>query len=136
MKNQPDAERPVVCVDLDGVLNVFDEWKGSDYFHPPRPGAGRFLEKLNKAGFRVFVFTVRWHEWVRSWLEENGLSGYVEEVTNRKVPAHVYLDDRAVCFSGDFNEAFETILGFRTHWEKNDGNFHDGHTDDRKLRLP
>ncbi len=109
--------RRLICIDLDGVLNLFDEWKGSEYFHPPRPGAADFLERLNTAGFKVAVFTVRWHEWARTWLEENGLSQYVEIVTNRKIAAHVYLDDRAVCFEGDFNEAYKKILNFRTFWE-------------------
>lgn len=114
---EENDSRRVICIDLDGVLNVFDEWKGSEFFHPPRPGAAGFLERLNRAGFKVALFTVRWHEWARAWLEENGLSQYVEIVTNRKIPAHVYLDDRAVCFEGDFNEAYEKILNFRTFWE-------------------
>lgn len=108
---------PTVCVDLDGVLNLFDEWKGSEYFHPIRPGAVEFLRKLNEAGYRVVVFTVRYSRWVETWLNENGLSQHVEQVTDRKPPAHVYLDDRAVCFRGDFNEAFRQIIGFKAHWE-------------------
>lgn len=110
--------RPVVCVDLDGVLNLFDEWKGSDHFHPPRPGAAKFLQRLQDAGYRVVVFTVRYAPWVEKWLDDQGLSRYVDEVTDRKPPAHVYVDDRAVCFHGDFNEAFDRVVNFRTHWEQ------------------
>ena len=40
-------DRPIVCVDLDGVLNDYDGWKGADYFHPPRPGAREFSQQLN-----------------------------------------------------------------------------------------
>ncbi len=120
MKETEYDGRPLVCIDLDGVLNVFDEWKGAEYFHPPRPGAFGFLERLHEAGFRIAVFTVRWHEWVSQWLVDNDLSEYVDIVTDRKLPAHVYLDDRAVCFNGDFGEAFERIVRFKTHWENGD----------------
>src|SRR6267142_4746783 len=53
-------DRPIVCVDLDGVLNLFDGWKSADYFHEPRPGAAEFLKCLNEMGYRIVVFTVRW----------------------------------------------------------------------------
>jgi hypothetical protein len=113
-----ENQRPIVCVDLDGVLNTFDEWRGPEFFHPPRPGAREFLQRLKSAGYRVVIFTVRYHGWVEEWLSENGLSTYVDMVTDRKPPAHVYLDDRAVCFCGDFDEAFVQIVRFRTFWEK------------------
>lgn len=110
--------RPVVCVDLDGVLNTFDAWRGSEHFHPPRPGAREFLIRLNEEGYRVVIFTCRWWEWVERWLEENGLRKYVDTVTDKKPPAHAYVDDRAVCFRGDYNATLEEIRGFRPFWEE------------------
>jgi hypothetical protein len=111
------AERPLVCVDLDGVLNTFDGWRGADYFHPPRPGAREFLEKLNALGYEIVIFTVRWRPHVEQWLDENGLFGLVSRVTNEKPAAHAYVDDRAICFRGDFDSAVDQIRGFRAHWE-------------------
>ncbi len=107
----------MVCVDLDGVLNLFDTWRAPEYFHPPRPGAREFLIRLNEAGFRVCVFTCRWFEWAREWLDENQLGAYVAEVTNQKVPAVAYLDDRAICFRGNFEDAYQQIVSFRPFWE-------------------
>src|SRR5579872_2419549 len=107
----------IVCVDLDGVLNCFDGWKGADYFHPPRPGAAEFLKGLINGGYRVVVFTVRWAPHVMEWLREHGLAEYVSEVTDKKPPAHVYVDDRAVCFQGDFDRAMTQVLKFKPHWE-------------------
>ncbi len=112
-----DDDRPVVCVDLDGVLNSFDGWKGADYFHPPRPGAREFLQNLNQLGYRCVIFTVRWAPHVQQWLERNDLAQYVSEVTDKKPPAHVYVDDRAVCFTGDFSSALLQIARFKAHWE-------------------
>jgi hypothetical protein len=113
-----DQERPIVCVDLDGVLNAFDGWKGGEYFHPPRPGAREFLQELNDRGYEVVVFTVRWGPHVEKWLAENGLSEHVSTVTDKKPPAHVYIDDRAICFDGDFYSALEKVASFKAHWEQ------------------
>jgi hypothetical protein len=109
--------RPVICVDLDGVLNTFDSWRSPEYFHPLRPGAREFLARLKLEGYRVVILTVRWYEWVEKWLVENGVREFVDEVTDRKPPAQVYLDDRAVCFRGDFDDAYRQIVGFKPFWE-------------------
>ncbi len=110
-------ERPIVCVDLDGVLNEFDGWKYAEYFHPPRAGAREFLKALCGSGYRVVVFTCRWAPHVERWLAENGLAEYVSEVTDKKPPAHVYVDDRALRFRGDFDETLSAIAAFKAHWE-------------------
>ena len=107
----------IVCVDLDGVLNQFDGWKGADYFHPPRPGAREFLKRIHQLGYEIVIFTVRWKPHVEQWLLLNNLAEYVTEVTDKKPAAHVYIDDRALCFRGDFQEALESIANFRAHWE-------------------
>jgi len=110
--------RPLVCVDLDGVLNTFDAWVAPEFFHPPRPGAREFLQRLHESGYRICVFTCRWWEWVQSWLEQNGMAEFVESVTDKKPPADVYVDDRAVCFTGDYGDTFERILRFRPFWDR------------------
>jgi len=107
-----------VCVDLDGVLNAYDGWRGADYFHPPRPGAREFLRRLNECGYEVVVLTVRWAPHVEEWLSRNGMAEYVARVTNLKPPAHVYIDDRALCFQGEFETLLNQLPGFRAHWEK------------------
>ncbi|MBZ5585045.1 MAG: hypothetical protein LAQ30_23115 [Acidobacteriia bacterium] len=110
-------DKPVVCVDLDGVLNAFDGWKGAEVFHDPRPGAREFLQALNGLGYHVIVFTCRWGPHVEEWLARHGLSEYVAAVTDKKPAAHVYVDDRAICFQGDFTRTLEQISGFKAHWE-------------------
>lgn len=112
----PD-ERPTVCVDLDGVLNRYDGFRGGKFYHDPSPGADEFLRRLNELGYRVVVLTVRWKADVEEWLERHDLARHVAEVTDRKPPAHVYVDDRALCFKGDFDAILDQIRHFKAHWE-------------------
>ena len=109
--------RPVVCIDLNGVLDSYTGWKGPQHWDPPREGAAGFLETLSRAGYRVVVFTTRYADDARRWLAEHDLDRWVSEVTDRKPAAHVFVDDRAVCFEGDFSETLERIRRFRSHWE-------------------
>ncbi|HEY2295891.1 MAG TPA: hypothetical protein VGM86_34760 [Thermoanaerobaculia bacterium] len=115
-------DRPIVCVDLNGVLDLYTGWKHEKHWDPPRPGAEELLRRLNERGYRVVVFTSRWADDARAWLAEHGLDRWVSEVTDRKPAAHVFVDDRAVCFRGDYEETLEEIARFRAYWEEgNDG---------------
>jgi phosphoglycolate phosphatase-like HAD superfamily hydrolase len=113
-----DAERPIACVDVNGVLDSYTGWKGAAHFDPPRPGARTFLEALNGRGFRIAVFTTRYAADVWQWLRQCGLDDLVSDVTDRKPPAHVFIDDRAVCFRGDFDDTLRMIDAFAAHWEQ------------------
>jgi hypothetical protein len=112
-----NPERPIVCVDLNGVLDSYTGWKEPDHFDPPRPGAAAFLRSLIEQNFDIVVFTTRHPAQVRRWLREHGLMQYVSAVTRRKPPAHGFVDDRAVCFTGDFDETLRRVAGFKAHWE-------------------
>lgn len=104
-----------IAVDLDGVLNLYDGWKGPEAFAEPRPGAREFLEEA-RTTYRVVIHTTRDPEAVTKWLEANGFPLY--EVTSQKVPAVVYLDDRALPFQGSFDGVLEKIRAFRPFWEE------------------
>jgi hypothetical protein len=108
---------PIVCVDLNGVLDAYTGWKDAEHWDPPRPGAAAFLRGLTERGFDVVIFTTRHHTQVRRWLREHGLMPYVSAVTRRKPPAHVFVDDRAVCFRGNFDQTLEDVAAFKAHWE-------------------
>jgi hypothetical protein len=112
-----NAEAPIVCVDLNGVLDSYSGWKHPDHWDPPRPGAREFLRGLADRGFLVVVFTTRHPVGVRRWLREHRLLPHVTAVTSRKPPAHVFVDDRAVCFDGDFDGTLARVLAFKAHWE-------------------
>ena len=112
-----DESKPMICVDLNGVLSDFDGRAGLDLFHPPRPGARKFLERLNDAGYRVVIFTAQWGPHVESWLARYELSELVWMVTDRKPAAYIYVDDQAIRFDGDFDETLEKIGVLKPQFE-------------------
>ena len=112
-----ETGRRVVCVDLNGVLDTYHGWRDEAHWDPPTAEARSFLEGLVNAGFDVVVFTTRWAPDARRWLEEYGLLHLVTDVTDRKPPAHVFVDDRAVCFRGDYARTLADVIAFRAHWE-------------------
>ena len=114
--NEPGS-RPIACVDLNGVLDTYAGWLGPSHFDPPREGARGFLEALTARGFDVVIFTTRYADDVWVWLRGHGLDHLVSDVTDRKPPAHVFVDDRAVCFRGDFTQTLTDIDRFTAHWE-------------------
>lgn len=109
------THQPRVCVDLDGVLNLYDGWKGEDHFAELRPGATEFLQALNNNGFSVVVLTSRDPVKTLAWLTDSGMVYLVDKVTNKKIPAIAYVDDRAVRFTGDFGQTFMDVAR-PPHW--------------------
>jgi hypothetical protein len=110
------ADKNTVAVDLDGTLNLYVGWRGEDVFDDVRPGARAFMQQLRDAGYRVVVHTTRDAGKAAAWLRENAIPH--DDVTNVKVPARVYLDDRAMAFEGSFDGLIERIAAFRPHWQR------------------
>jgi hypothetical protein len=108
----------VVCVDLNGVLDRYTGWQGEHHWDPPAPGAREFLRGLHEHGWRIVIFTTRHYLDVQRWLSRHGLFEYVNEITDTKPAATVFVDDRAVCHRGDFASTLEQVLGFTAHWEQ------------------
>ena len=116
-EGKPEGKR-IVCVDLNGVLDAYTGWQGPDHFDPPRHGAREFLATLRQRDYRIVIFTSRFAADVWNWIERHELSPFVDEVTDCKPAAHVFVDDRAVCFRGDFDATLRDIDAFSAHWEQ------------------
>lgn len=107
--------RPTLCIDFDGVLNVYDGNYHAGPIHPPAPGVRQFLEALNRDYLPV-ILTARDTDEVWSWLIDNALEELVDGVTNEKPPAIAYIDDRAICHAGDFRQTLGLLAVFQPHW--------------------
>ena len=109
-------KQKTVCVDFDGVLAEYKGWMGAEKLGEARAGVEYFLKSLNEMGFRVVVLSTREPGRIHKWLLDNGFHDLVYRVTREKVPAMVYIDDRALCFRGDFTETLVALRAFKPFW--------------------
>ena len=104
IKYRESVKDPTICIDFDGVLHLYSKgWQEGVVYDDPIEGAQDACWDLMEQGFYLVVLTAR-TEWepVYEWLERWGFPPM--EVTNVKIPADVYLDDRAVRFT-DWQDA-------------------------------
>lgn len=99
-----------IAVDFDGVIHAYSKgWHDGTIYDGPIPGALEGLRTLMQQD-AVFIFTTRDLDQVASWLFDRGFTVCIDWdgpfwnerdlllVTNRKLAATAYLDDRAVRF--------------------------------------
>lgn len=113
------TERYTVAVDFDGVIHSYTSPWINAHTIPDPPVDGAILWLLTMVDrFDVVIFTTRAKTWrgrraVRAWLKHHADVGMwydtpagagIERVfvTDQKVPALVYIDDRAWRFEGRF----------------------------------
>lgn len=111
--------KKIISIDLDGVLN---EYKGNyieNEISPIKAGAYEFLEKLSK-DYIIEIYTVRNKELCEKWLKQNKLNHFIRKVTDAKNPyTSVFLDDRAITFNGNYDNAYNEIINFKPFWKLN-----------------
>ena len=133
-------KNPIICVDFDGVIHSYTSgWKGVFVIpDPPVPGAIKWLEDHlpvpdcicamapEYTGPIVQIYSSRSKSFfgrraMKKWLVANGLHpGYIREgllkFPVRKPAAFLTIDDRAICFDGQFPST-EEMLSF-VPWNK------------------
>lgn len=128
--------KPILCVDFDGVIHSYSSgWQGVDVIpDPPVPGAIKWLWKATE-WFDVHIYSSRSKEpsgriAMYNWLVEQASKEYGEDremaeligkavtFSHEKPAAFLTIDDRAICFEGDWNEIDPAdLLNFKP-WNK------------------
>lgn len=115
-------KQKTLYIDLDGTLNQYSGWKGSDHFPPLREGAREFLQALKQNGFKMKLFTTRAitdSMLVWAWLRQERLDTFFQEVTARKgMDGYLFVDDRNIAFTGDYQTALQQIIDYQPHWRQ------------------
>jgi hypothetical protein len=89
------VHRWTVCVDFDGVLCDSAGPYHRNHFGPPIKQGMQLLRLLQARGWTVVILTARKEtDSVEKYLSAQGFPNLL--VTNEKVPAQAYIDDRAV----------------------------------------
>jgi len=93
-------KRQTIALDFDGVIHRYSQgFQGTtNAYDPPKQGTEDAMIEFINQGYQLKVMTSRPAWVVRKWLKEYGLDKYIDEVTNHKIPATVYIDDRGFCF--------------------------------------
>ena len=106
-----------ILIDLDGVLNEYGKEKFDENFIPEiKIGAFEFLDKLSKDA-ELYLFTSRNLLLASKWLIKNKLDSFFKDVTNIKLPSFLYIDDRTICFKGDYSKTLDEIRDFKVYWK-------------------
>jgi phosphoglycolate phosphatase-like HAD superfamily hydrolase len=118
-----------VAVDFDGVIHAYSKgWQDGTIYDEPVPGAFDAIRSLTNAGIAVCVHTTRNPQATAGWLRARDVSAHSERemaadgcpvgefwdrtdivlVTNRKLPAVAYIDDRGIRFES-WDQALEDL---------------------------
>ncbi|MDP2189397.1 MAG: hypothetical protein Q8J69_12025 [Sphingobacteriaceae bacterium] len=118
-----------IAVDFDGVIHAYSKgWNGGAIYDPPVPGTREAMQALRDKGYKIYIFSTRSNKMFRKKDEidqDAAMKAYLAEHeipydkiwTFGKPMADIYLDDRAIGFRGDWNEALNDINNF-VPWTK------------------
>ena len=112
-----------ICIDFDGVIHDYSKgYEGKDVFGEMIKGADTATKVLKKKGWTIIIFTTRPDtDALRKWLKDHDVSfDYINENPDQpvdsgdksKLIADIYLDDRAICFSGQWDWVINDIASF------------------------
>lgn len=132
----PDAKKPLLCLDFDGVIHSYSSgWQGASVIpDDPVPGSMKFIWDAT-GHFRVAIFSSRSGQFggipaMRKWLARHFRAHWASDRTTcddklaeiewplEKPPAFITIDDRALTFTGDWNDfPVAKLLAFKP-WNK------------------
>lgn len=127
-----------ISIDFDGVIHQYSQgYQDGSIYDPPIKGAARFIyDCMFLKDWSVFILSTRDPEQIKDWMESVLFQGkelpfkitmlppdqkfWNEKknigITNRKLAAHVYIDDRGMRFEGHFELMIEQLELFKT-WQ-------------------
>lgn len=110
-----------IAFDFDGVLAQYDGWKGYQHLGKPIEGMREVLQQLKSDGWKILIYTTRGNAEIAEWCKKYDMPvDYINmnpEIQGKnpgKPIASIYVDDRAIRFTGDVKKLIEDIREFES----------------------
>jgi hydroxymethylpyrimidine pyrophosphatase-like HAD family hydrolase len=112
----------IICIDLDGTIANYNDWQGELHFGEPLPNVSKILNALKLDKWIIIIYTIRANiELVSGYLQKNNIPfDFINEnpyqpenAKGGKLYADIYVDDKAIQFTGDWEEVYQRILKFK-----------------------
>lgn len=112
--------KPTLCIDFDGVIHSYEKgWQGGVIYGTVVPGFFEWVERTRHQ-FKLVIYSSRskeetgvvamgmWlHEQRNAWIKAGGQRDPVQplelEFVHEKPAAWLTIDDRAICFQGNWS---------------------------------
>jgi len=105
--------KPILLLDFDGVIHQYTApWAGANIVSDgPVEGAKEFIVAASEV-FEVCIYSARslqagGIEAMTSWMLEHDLPIDLVSFPTKKPPAFLTLDDRCICFNGQWPQIYE-----------------------------
>ncbi len=135
-KIEPIKKPITLSMDFDGVIHSYSQgWLDGSVYDKPVPGSLEFISEIMwKHQISVFVLSTRNSYQIKEWFDNvvfkdterlfqttvipENIERWEEKcnlgITNKKLQASIYLDDRALTFDGDFDNLIPKLYAFQT----------------------
>ena len=118
-----EVYKPTVAIDFDGVINPMTcGYLIADRVPPDPPTVGikELIDELRNNNYQVVIMTCRCsfpggEKSVQEYLDMYNIE--VDLITDQKVPAIVYLDDRGIQFDGNTSGLLCRIKNFKPWYQ-------------------
>lgn len=126
--------KPIICIDFDGVIHSYEHgWRNGEIYGTVTKGFFEWAQEMAKHFTLVIYssrskdiddrgnmyrwFRDRWNEWMRA---SQNVTLHIDDFTfaHEKPSAFITIDDRCICFDGDWSKiTAESIFNFKP-WNK------------------
>jgi len=122
----------VAAIDFDGVIHQYSNgWQKGIIYDEVVPGAKEGVTALKDAGYHIMIYTTRTNPQFRKKGEPEQYDQLVQYLEKHQIPydriyvgsgkpmADVYLDDRAIPFTGNWEQSVKDVRNFKP-WNRPD----------------
>lgn len=104
-------QNKTIAIDFDGVIHGYRKgYHDGSIYDTPIKGSIKAIQKLQNRDYNVVILTARKEkkdiaDYIAKWADKRNITlKEIPKITNTKIPAFVYIDDRAMRFRGNWTD--------------------------------